>query len=96
IDAGLRPGDKAWLGFRPESVQIGSNGMNSFQTRITQVSYLGDVEQYVLEYRPGHTVKACEQNPREPRQIGASLTVHVRPQDCLLLKRAETGHPGPN
>ena len=86
-NAGLKPGDKAWLGFRPESVQIGSNGVNSFQTRVTQVSYLGEVEQYLLEHGPGRTLKACEQNPSEPRQVGAALAVHVRPQDCLLLRR---------
>src|SRR5688572_30170032 len=42
----LQAGDKAWLGFRPESVQIGSNGVNTFNTVIAHVSYLGEVEQY--------------------------------------------------
>ena len=27
----LKPGEKVWLGFRPEAVQIGGNGTNSFQ-----------------------------------------------------------------
>jgi len=88
---GLQPGDRAWLGFRPESVQIGGNGTNSFPTRIVQVSYLGDVEQYALELRPGLLLKACEQNPAQARIPGTTLTVHVRPDDCLVLRREVPG-----
>ena len=79
--------DKVWLGFRPEAVQIGASTANSFQTAIVHVSYLGEVEQYGLEYQPGKTIKAFEQNPVEIRKVGAPLTVHVRPQDCLVLPR---------
>ena len=80
-------GKKVWLGFRPEAVQIGTNGTNSFQTTIAHVSYLGEVEQYGLEILPGKTIKAFEQNPAEIRRAGTPLTVHVRPQDCLVLPR---------
>ncbi len=80
-------GKKVWLGFRPEAVQIGANGTNSLKTSIAHVSYLGEVEQYGLEYLPGKTIKAFEQNPVEIRRVGAPLTVHVRPQDCLVLPR---------
>jgi ABC-type Fe3+/spermidine/putrescine transport system ATPase subunit len=82
-----RTGDRVWLGFRPEAVQIGSNGTNSFPTTIAHVSYLGEVEQYGLEFQPGKTIKAFEQNPAEIRRAGAALKVHVRPQDCLVLPR---------
>jgi len=81
------PGDRVWLGFRPEAVQIGVNGTNSFPTTIAHVSYLGEVEQYGLEILPGKTIKAFEQNPAEIRRTGTSLIVHVRPQDCLVLPR---------
>jgi iron(III) transport system ATP-binding protein len=81
------PGAKVWLGFRPEAVQIGTNGINSFATTIAHVSYLGEVEQYGLEILPGKIIKAFEQNPAEIRHVGAPLTVHVRPQDCLVLPR---------
>ena len=84
---GLGVGSKVWLGFRPEAVQIGSNGVNSFETTIAHVSYLGEVEQYGLECGADKPVKAFEQNPAEIRQVGTSLTVHVRPQDCLVLPR---------
>jgi iron(III) transport system ATP-binding protein len=80
-------GEKVWLGFRPEAVSIGANGTNSFQTRISHVSYLGEVEQYGLEILPGKNIKAFEQNPAEIRRAGAPLIVHVRPQDCLVLPR---------
>jgi iron(III) transport system ATP-binding protein len=83
----LKAGEKAWLGFRPEAVQIGGNGTNSFQTTIAHVSYLGEVEQYELEVVRGKTIKAFEQNPAAIRRVGAPLTVHVRPQDCLVLPR---------
>ena len=81
-------GEKLWLGFRPEAVQIGGNGTNSFQTTIAHVSYLGEVEQYGLEFLPGKTIKAFEQNPVAIRRVGAKLAVHVRPQDCLVLPRS--------
>ena len=85
--AETKTGKKVWLGFRPEAVQIGANGTNSFKTSIAHVSYLGEVEQYGLEYLPGKTIKAFEQNPVEIRRVGTPLTVHVRPQDCLVLPR---------
>ena len=85
--AETKTGKKVWLGFRPEAVQIGANGANSFKTSIAHVSYLGEVEQYGLEYLPGKTIKAFEQNPVEIRRVGTPLPVHVRPQDCLVLPR---------
>jgi ABC-type Fe3+/spermidine/putrescine transport system ATPase subunit len=83
----LNAGDAVWLGFRPEAVAIGSNGVNSFQTTIAHVSYLGEVEQYGLEIVPGRTIKAFEQNPEAIRRVGTKLTVHLRPEDCLVLPR---------
>jgi ABC-type Fe3+/spermidine/putrescine transport system ATPase subunit len=78
-------GDHVWLGFRPEAVEIGPGELNSFKTTIAHVSYLGEIEQYGLEISPGTLIKAFEQNPVEIRQVGAPLTVHVRPQDLLVL-----------
>ncbi len=82
---GFKTGDKVWLGFRPEAVQIGSSPVNGFKTIVAQVSYLGEIEQYGLEVSPGRVIKAFEQNPLEIRQLGAALAVHVRSQDCLVL-----------
>ncbi|HYV32776.1 MAG TPA: ABC transporter ATP-binding protein, partial [Candidatus Binatia bacterium] len=91
--AGRQPGDKVWLGFRPEAVHIGLNGVNALKTTISYVSYLGEVEQYGLEIVPGKQIKAFEQNPIELRRVGAPLTVHVRPQDCLVLPRGPSDLP---
>ncbi|MBI5383093.1 MAG: ABC transporter ATP-binding protein [Verrucomicrobia bacterium] len=79
------PGEKVWLGFRPEAVEIGTDSVNALDTRIAHVSYLGEIEQYRLAMPSGALVKAFEQNPRELRQVGAPLRVHVRPQNCLVL-----------
>jgi len=81
----LTPGENAWLGFRPEAVQVGSNDVNCFKATIAQVSYLGDIEQYGLEVSPGRVIKAFEQNPLAIRKPGTPLAVHVRPQDCLVM-----------
>jgi iron(III) transport system ATP-binding protein len=94
-EAGLfqaRPGPKTaaggrvWLGFRPEAVATGASPANSFQTTIRQVTYLGEIEQYHLEVPGGGMIKAFEQNPLEVRRPGTPLTVHVRPEDLLLLE----------
>jgi iron(III) transport system ATP-binding protein len=84
-------GDAVWLGFRPEAVAIGSNGVNTFDTTVSHVSYLGEVEQYGLDLGHGRTVKAFEQNPETIRRTGTKLTVRVRPEDCLILPRARVG-----
>jgi iron(III) transport system ATP-binding protein len=87
----LAVGDKVSVGFRPEAVQIGPGPANAFQTVIRHVSYLGEIEQYRLETPSGSMLKAFEQNPLEIRHLGAPLTVHVRPQDLLVLPGAAEG-----
>jgi iron(III) transport system ATP-binding protein len=81
----FKTAEKVLLGFRPEAVQMGSDAVNCFKTTIAHISYLGEIEQYGLEIAPGRVIKALEQNPLEIRAAGATLTVHVRPQDCLVL-----------
>jgi iron(III) transport system ATP-binding protein len=78
-------GQAVQFGFRPEAVQMGPGASNTLETRIRSVSYLGEIEQYVLELRPGLEIKAFEQNPLSLRERGAHLAIHVRPQDGLLL-----------
>ena len=84
-NATVHSGQRVQFGFRPEAVQIGLGTENNLGTRVRAVSYLGEIEQYVLELKPGVDIKAFEQNPLELRATGTSLPVHVRPQDCLLL-----------
>jgi iron(III) transport system ATP-binding protein len=87
-DVGI--GASVWLGFRPEAVQIGPSEINGFETTISHVSYLGEIEQYVLQIAGDRALKAIEQNPLEIRRPGEKLAVHVRPQDLLVLPM--TGH----
>ena len=81
----FRAGEKVHVGFRPEAVLIGEGAANQLRTTITHVSYLGEIEQYGLEVAPGRLIKAFEQNPLEIRKVGEALTVHVRPQDVMVL-----------
>ncbi len=81
----LATGARVWLGFRPEAVQIGANAVNGLTSTITHVSYLGEIEQYQLRIAGDQTIKAFEQNPLEIRRTGEALSVHVRPQDLLVL-----------
>jgi ABC-type Fe3+/spermidine/putrescine transport system ATPase subunit len=74
-----------WMGFRPEAVEIGPGPGNSLATTIGHVSYLGEIEQYELALAQAVAVKAFEQNPQEIRRVGESLTVHIRPQNLLVL-----------
>ncbi len=81
----LAPGAKVWLGFRPEALEIGTHPVNSLDTLIVHVSYLGEIEQYQLRLSPTVALRAIEQNPMEIRPLGARLTVHVYPQNLLVL-----------
>ncbi len=80
-------GAKVAVGFRPEAVTIGRSDVNRFCARITHVSYLGEVEQYELALGDETKLKLIEQNPREIREAGAMLELHVRPLDLLILPR---------
>jgi len=83
-------GQAVWLGFRPEAVRIGDGAANRLATTIRHVSYLGEIEQYQLTLRGGGDIKAFEQNPLEIRRAGETLTVHVRPQDLLVMPAGES------
>jgi spermidine/putrescine ABC transporter ATP-binding subunit len=84
-DAKPADGQKVWLGFRPEAVEIGDNKINALDTTISHISYLGEVEQYELRLSPEVTIKAFEQNPLEIRPPGGPLRIHVRPGNLIVL-----------
>ncbi|MEI7733326.1 MAG: ABC transporter ATP-binding protein [Verrucomicrobiota bacterium] len=84
-DVRWQPGARVLAGFRPESVEIGESAVNRFATRISYVCYLGEVEQYELVIPGGERIKAFEQNPDHIRQVGAALSVYVRPQNIMVL-----------
>jgi iron(III) transport system ATP-binding protein len=81
----LTPGDQVLLGFRPESVDFGVADLNSITTTVSDVSYLGEIEEYGLKTALGSTIKALERNPVEVRRAGTQAVVHVRPENLLIL-----------
>jgi iron(III) transport system ATP-binding protein len=84
-NGGFSAGQQVLLGFRPESVEFTGSDVNSIQTTVEDVSYLGEIEQYGLKTASGTTIKALERNPVSMRRTGASLVVHVRPENLLIL-----------
>jgi len=81
----LAVGQRVWLGFRPEAVEIGPGGINSLAPTIAHVSYLGEIEQYALRLSPTITLTAFESNPKEIRRAGDPLAVHIHPENLLVL-----------
>lgn len=91
--AGLAPGQPVWLGFRPEAVRMGAGAENTIETGIVQVTYLGEIEQYLLELGSGARVKAFEQNPMTLRRAGEKLAVNLRPENLFVLPRDPASAP---
>jgi iron(III) transport system ATP-binding protein len=83
--AGLAAGQPVLLGFRPESVDFGGSETNSITTTVSDVSYLGEIEQYGLKTASGATIKALERNPVDVRRAGTQTVVHVRPENLMIL-----------
>jgi len=89
-------GEKVWLGFRPEAVEIGAGETNVLTTTIAQVSYFGEVEQYELKLPSGLLVKACEQNPSSIRRKGEPLMVHIAPENIMVMRDADSSRLAEN
>jgi len=81
----LNVGQKVWLGFRPEAVEMNAGQNNFLETIIAHVTYLGEIEQYELQLSSSSAIKAFEQNPLAVRRVGEPLTIHIRPQNLLVL-----------
>jgi iron(III) transport system ATP-binding protein len=82
---GLAVGARVLIGFRPESVEIGTAAVNALSTTIRQCCYLGEIEQYELALADGTSLKALERNPIQGRKQGEPLAVFIRPQDLVIL-----------
>ena len=91
-DAGLALGAAAWVGFRPESVQDGRAGRNTFHAELARANYLGEVEEHVLQVA-GATVRRFVPNPRAAAEPGQAADYHVDPVDVLVMPRP--GHDDP-
>ena len=82
----LAAGQKVTCVVRPESLRLVADASaNRFHAQIRDVSYLGDVEQYVLDLASGAVWKGIERNPEAIRRRGERLTVFVSPKDVMVL-----------
>ena len=82
----LKPGDSAWIGFRPEATRLDGQLANVFDAELVQTNYLGDLEEYLMNVG-GTILKAFEQNPEQRLPRGTKLKVGVAARDILLLPR---------
>ena len=60
-------------------------------TADSRVTYLGEIEQYVLVLADGTRIKAFEQNPETVRPGGARVRVRVAPANVFLLPGSAAG-----
>lgn len=91
VSDSLAVGARVEVGFRPEAVGFGGAEVNVNVNRIEVVvrkrTYLGEVEQYVLELAGGGRFKAWEPNPGALRALGAPLTVSIPPGQVMVYPR---------
>ena len=81
----LQAGDAVACMVRPESLRLGSHRENSFVAKVQRSTYLGELEELLLE-AGGRQVKLVAANPEaEPPTPGSEVTVHFRPQDAVIL-----------
>jgi ABC-type Fe3+/spermidine/putrescine transport system ATPase subunit len=86
-----QPGEAVRCCVRPESVQVGPAGEaaaspNTYPARVTQVTYLGSVEEYRLAVADTWEIKALVYNPgTEERKPGDAVRVFLPPHDVVVL-----------
>jgi iron(III) transport system ATP-binding protein len=89
-------GDEVWLSIRPEAFRLGDGpGPNRIGGREERTVYLGELGERHL--RVGELeLTVSELNPRGHAAAGgADVTVHVDPQDVVLLPLDEGSHTSP-
>jgi ABC-type Fe3+/spermidine/putrescine transport system ATPase subunit len=73
------------VGFRPEALRFGPSPVNAFEATLGQVTYLGEIEQYILLLPDGTSLKAFEQDPATRRERDQRVQVHLPPEGLFLL-----------
>jgi len=86
----LVAGDPVWVGFRPETLRLGTSPVNPISASLVTVNYLGDIEEYELQLSNGLILKAVEMNPAGSRQPGTILDGHVPPEHLLVFPRDDS------
>ena len=83
-------GDSIFCSIRPESVSVTDNPLesmsNQFEAMISNVTYLGDVEEYWLSIGDSLEINVTLHNPgRYERQPGDKVYISFEPQDVVPL-----------
>lgn len=86
-----RPGEAVRCFVRPESVQVlkentGPEERNTYPAQVTQLTYLGSMEEYRLTVADTWEIKAIVHNPgTEERKPGETVWVAMAPRDVVVL-----------
>ena len=83
-----KPGDKATLSVRPETLSLADTRppINGIAGRVVESTYLGEIAQYVLKPENGGTVRIAELNPEKPREPGErNVYATVNADDVVLI-----------
>ena len=94
VDSGNAPavGDQVICSIRPESFRIldspAGNGPADpvLKGRLTQIVYMGEFTQQIVELEGGDVVKVLQLNPSIQRTAGDVVDLAVRPQDIVIVK----------
>ncbi len=97
------PGEKGWVGIRPEKVLIADVGEdidapgNSIPGgRVSDVSFIGVSTQYLVRMPWGQEVQVFAQNTGRQRQfaVGEQVDISWRPEFAFLLDHSQDAHAG--
>ena len=88
---GIEKGDRVSLAVRPEALSLlddePTDVENTFAGTVRSVTYLGDLEQYVVELEDGTRVKVVEHNPLDQKAgPGDRVTIGFDPGSAVILK----------
>ena len=92
----LIAGDDALCSVRPESIDISDDLLedvpNQFKARISDIVYLGNVEEYWLNLADSMELRVTLHNPGQyERHVGDRVYIRFQPQNVVLIP-ADTGH----
>jgi iron(III) transport system ATP-binding protein len=86
---GIQKGQQVWMGFRPEAARLAETGSGGVPATIAENTFLGEIDQYQLTLAPDTRIKVFEQNAPEGREPGATVTVHVAPENLMIFPAGE-------
>jgi iron(III) transport system ATP-binding protein len=79
-------GDSVSCFIRPESILGNEQSKQSFEVKVGETSYQGQMELYELKLPDGKVLRAIAFNPIEGLQSGQSLKIQLPAESVLVLK----------